>query len=431
MFFPLHLLKILLFLRYNRKKLLRKGLNDVNACGLVVEYNPLHNGHVYHINAAKEKSNADVMIAVMSGSFLQRGEPAIIDKFHRAETALKVGIDIVLELPYAYSVQNSDLFAFGAIKTLEAIGVHSVCFGSESGNIDQFITSYHILTKKETDYKQILKQQLEKGLSFPQASKIAFQQVGLTDELDLCKPNNILGFSYVKTILQNNLQIKPLTIKRIEANYHDDQIEGQISSATSIRKALLKEKDFTNSIINTFPEVTKDALHNYRKETKRWHDWELYFPLLSYRVSTMTTEQLANIHDVQEGLENRLKATEKEAKSFEHWMNLLKTKRYTWTRLQRIFTHILTNTTKEEIKRIHQQGIPYIKMLGFTNKGQAFLNTRKKDFNVPLITNFHRSHIPMLQLEERASNAYYSILPPEAKRKRRNLELQGPIVIAE
>src|SRR5690625_4231792 len=146
------------------------GVLAMKACGLVVEYNPLHNGHLHHIEAAKEKSNADCIIAVMSGPFLQRGEPAIIDKFHRTRAALAAGADIIIELPYAYAVQSSELFAKGAIHTLHQIGVNSICFGSEVGKIEPFIQTVHTLQTTLTDYNRVVKAYLDKGHAFPQAT---------------------------------------------------------------------------------------------------------------------------------------------------------------------------------------------------------------------------------------------------------------------
>src|SRR5690625_3404959 len=176
----------------------------VKACGLIVEYNPLHNGHLYHIKEARNISQAECMIAVMSGSFLQRGEPAIIDKFHRTNAALASGVDIVLELPYPYAVQSSDLFAKGSVKTLYEVGVENICFGSEQGDISHFITSYNIYKDHQDTYRHELKNYLQQGMSFPQASKHAYKKIGLThQDMDLSQPNNILGFSYIKTILDD------------------------------------------------------------------------------------------------------------------------------------------------------------------------------------------------------------------------------------
>ena len=401
----------------------------VKACGLIVEYNPLHNGHLYHIKEARNISQAECMIAVMSGSFLQRGEPAIIDKYHRTKTALASGVDIVLELPYPYAVQSSKLFAKGSVHTLNEIGVSNICFGSEQGTIDHFINSYHMYQKHIKTYEQELKHYLARGYSFPQASKHAYEKIGLTEgHVDLSQPNNILGFSYVQTILDDQLSIKPLTIKRTKSQYHDQTIDGSIASATSIRKQLMSQQQITTATARSMPSQTIDKLNKYKKLSSVWHHWQLYFPYLHYRVMTMSSEELSLIHGIEEGLENRIKRTALEATSFKHWMELVKTKRYTWTRLQRTFVHILTNTTKEQINFINNiPSVPYIRLLGLTKVGQAYLRHVKKHVDVPLFSELGRYDHLCLELEERASDAYYSALPPVNKIQFRRQELQPPI----
>lgn len=401
----------------------------MKACGLIVEYNPFHYGHEYHIQEAKKASQADCIIAVMSGSFLQRGEPAIIDKFHRTKAALASGIDIVLELAYPYAVQSSDLFAKGAVQTLHEIGVSSLCFGSESGNVSHFITSHTIFKEKESIYKKILHEHLDQGKSFPEASKKAYQQIGLTgDQMDLSQPNNILGFSYVKTILEHQLPIKPLTIKRTNSHYHDQTITGSIASATSIRKQIFHDTCISPATAATVPGETRKQLEQYREQATHWHTWENYFPLVHYRVMTMTLAELAAIQGVDEGLEHRIKKTAGKATSFLNWLEAIKTKRYTWTRLQRIFVHILTNTKKTEIDAfVKSDSVPYVRLLGLTKKGQAYLHTQKKEMNVPIITSLRRNMHPMLAVEERATHAYYSVVPPMNRNLLFKQELQSPI----
>lgn len=399
----------------------------MKACGLIVEYNPLHNGHVYHIQSAKKISKADCIIAIMSGSFLQRGEPALIDKFYRTKSALSSGIDIVLELPYAFAVQNSDLFAHGAIHSLYEIGVDTICFGSESGDVNHFIESYYKLKEHKPIYQQLLAKHLKQGSSYPKASEIAFQEIGLTKGLNLAKPNNILGFSYVKTILDENLPITPLTIKRIKSDYHDTYLQGPIASATSIREQLHKNNRLTSDIIHSLPEPSIQQIKKYRKQSGQWHSWEMYFPFLQYRVLTTTPKQLASIQGVDEGIEYRIISTAKHATSFMNWMKRLKTKRYTWTRLQRMFTHILTNTKKRDIDYISKRKIPYVRLLGFTSTGQKYLRSMKKQMSTPIITNIQRKSPHLLVLEEKASNAYYSILQPDKRKKFFQQELHPPI----
>jgi len=402
----------------------------MEACGLIVEYNPFHNGHVYHIEQAKKVSQTDCMVAVMSGSFLQRGEPAIIDKYHRTKAALKVGIDIVLELPYVYAVQNSDFFAQGAVQVLNNIGVSSICFGSESGDISTFLQSYDNYKKKEQQFNKYVKIELANGLSYPEASKQAYQQIGLTTtNMDLTKPNNILGFSYVKSILDQKLNIKPLTIERSKNQFHDVDITSRIASATSIRKKLFEQEKLTPNTMDTMPEETVAQLSKYKNHNGAWHQWELYFPLLQYRVQSMALAQLKEIHGVVEGLEHRIKQTANRATSFYNWVELIKTKRYTWTRIQRIFTHILVHSTIDEIHPLLNRSIPYIRILGFNQNGKRYLNKIKKDLSVPIVTNFRKNMNPLLDLEERASQAYYSIFDTNTKRRLFQQELTAPIIL--
>lgn len=403
----------------------------MHACGLIVEYNPFHNGHVYHIQEARKTADADCMIAVMSGDFLQRGEPAIIDKFHRARAALETGIDLVLELPYPYAVQSSDLFAKGSVQTLHQAGVDSICFGSESGDISHFITSYEIFKENEAIFKDILQIGLQKGLSFPEASRHAYEKIGLSaGDIDLTKPNNILGFSYVKEILEQLLPIKPLTITRTSSGYHQQTITDSIASATSIRKELLTHESLTPAANAAMPDATIKQLKDYITNASSWHSWENYFQIVHYRVMTMSERELANIHGVDEGLEYRIKKTAKQAESIHDWIEKIKTKRYTWTRLQRIFVHILTNTKKADIKEIESAStIPYIRLLGMTKTGQNYLNGIKQNKDVPIITGFSRKNHPVLQMEEKAVNAYYSILSPKNRQKLFKQELQAPLMV--
>lgn len=403
----------------------------MKACGLIVEYNPFHNGHLYHVERSKEKTNADIMIAVMSSSFLQRGEPAIIDKFHRAKAALQSGVDLVVELPFVYAVQYADLFARGAILTLSELDVDYVCFGSEAGKIEPFIKGYEHYQEQEANFKQQLHKHLNEGLSFPQASKKAYQTIDLASgDIDLGQPNNILGFSYVKAIKELHSSIQPETIKRTKSGYHDEQIEHEIASATSIRKEIVNKREMTALAIKALPESTVNQLHHYLNLTSNWHDWELYFPYLQLLVQTKSHEELQSIQGVIEGLEYRLKQTVQEATSFQHWMTILKTKRYTWTRLQRVFVHLLTNTTKEDLepyKELTQP--PYVRILGMNQHGREYVQTIKKDMGVPLVSNMQETKHPMMKLEEKATDAYYIPHSPKIKQQLKKQELKGPIII--
>ncbi|MGM8211853.1 nucleotidyltransferase [Virgibacillus sp. W0430] len=403
----------------------------MKSCGLIVEYNPFHNGHLYHVQTAKEQTKADCIIAVMSGSFLQRGEPAIIDKFHRARAALTCGVDVVIELPYAYAVQSSELFAKGAVQLLHELRIDCLCFGSEQGHIHSFKSAYHQLKRNLAIFHTEQRKYLDKGWSFPEASKKGYEIIGLADsKIDLTQPNNILGFSYVKEVMELNLPIELHTIKRTGSNYHDHTINNEIASATSIRRSLFSTNSLSPQVQHTLPHDSQQQLLKYRDLTTTWHSWELYFPYLQYRVMTTPVEELAQIHGMVEGLEYRIKKTAREVSSFQEWMERVKTKRYTWTRIQRTFTHLLTNTKKSEITTIMDiPSIPYVRLLGMTKTGQAFLRTKKKQIEIPVLSGLKKEVHPILSLEERASHAYYSILPSQIKNQMFTQELKHPIII--
>ena len=400
----------------------------MKACGIVVEYNPFHNGHLYHLQQAKEQSKSDCIIAVMSGSFLQRGEPAIIDKFHRAKAALFAGADLVIELPYAYAVQSSDLFAKGALFSLHALHVDSICFGSESGQINYFIDGVKRLQKNKSLYRNTIRAFLDEGFAFPEASYKGYEAIGLSD-MDMIQPNNILGFSYVRTIFEYNLPLKPLTIKRIQSGFHEERILDSIASATSIRKELITH-GLIDKVTNAMPDESFHQLQQYKEKSSILHTWEHYFPFLHYQVMTMSKKELANIHGVDEGLEHRIKKTAQDAISFQDWIERVKTRRYTQTRLQRLFVHILTNTTKQTIAKITSMThAPYIRLLGMSKTGQAFLNSKKKDLTIPIITNLNKSNHALLALDEKVTNIYYTVLPSNKRNQLRQQEFQLPIRI--
>lgn len=399
----------------------------MEACGVIVEYNPFHNGHLYHLKQAKKISKADCIIAIMSGSFLQRGEPAIIDKFHRTKAALSAGADMVIELPYSFAVQSSDLFARGALSTLNELHVSSICFGSESGKIEPFIDSVTKLRENKSFYDETLRTFLEQGFAFPEASNKAYNAIGMSS-MDMVQPNNILGFSYVKTIIENNLPIKPLTTKRINNHYHDEKILNEIASATSIRKEL-SMTGISLKITKTLPTESLNQLQTYMNKSTLLHSWEHYFPFLHYRVMTMTKEELSNIHGVTEGLEYRIRRTAEKATSFHDWIEEIKTKRYTRVRLQRMFVHILTNTTKEAITSfVYTEKVPYIRLLGMSKQGQSYLNAKKKNIHVPIIANLNKQARKLLYSDEKATDVYYSVLPVKLRSKLRTQEFKLPIL---
>ena len=379
----------------------------MKAVGVVVEYNPFHNGHFYHISQSKSKSNADVVIAVMSGHFLQRGEPALVDKWHRTQMALNNGVDVVIELPYVFCTGHATLFAEGAIQLLEAIGCTHFAFGSEEGSIQPFLNTFTILKKHEEQYNALIKQYVTTGISYPQSLYKAYEdlrQIEGNQTIDLSQPNNILGYHYIEAAKRLNLNIEPMTIPRIQAGFHDDiNTESTIASATGIRKAIFEQKAL-GEIKQFVPPESFVLLKNWYEQYNSFIHWETFWPYLRFAILRYTPEQLTRFADVSEGIEYALVKAAKKSDSFSQFMNQIKSKRYTWTRLQRMVTHIYTGITKEQL---HQSTKPsYIRLLGMTTNGQAYLSEHKKQFELPLISRVASTNDPMLQLDIRATDMY-------------------------
>jgi predicted nucleotidyltransferase len=381
----------------------------MKAVGVIVEYNPFHNGHRYHLQETREKTGADCLVAVMSGNFLQRGEPAIVSKWARAKMALAAGVDLVIELPYAFAVQAAERFADGAVRLLDAIGCEELCFGSESGDIAAFLAAAKTLFSQKEEFDALVRAELQRGQSFPKANAKAWDQLRSVP-LDLAQPNNVLGFAYVKAIWRHKLAITPRTIPRLAAGYHDESFSHpSIASATSVRKTLQQTGQLA-SIAPYVPPTTLEQLRQYRQTYGRWHDWEAYFPLLKYRLLTTTEEELRRMAGIEEGVEHRLKEKITAAETFASFIAAVKTKRYTWTRLQRMCAHVLTNFTKEE--QTKAAGPTYIRLLGMSETGRRYLQRVKKELALPLITKAAKLNgDPLYEQEKRAAAVYAAALP--------------------
>jgi predicted nucleotidyltransferase len=388
----------------------------MRAVGLIVEYNPFHNGHAYHLQASKEAAEADIVIAVMSGNFLQRGEPALVSKWQRTKMALLNGVDLVFELPYGFATQKAETFANGAVSILDAVGCNSLCFGSESGDLSSFLQTIDYLDLKHSRFNESIKQYIDTGVSYPKALSLAFHQLPDSEKyLDLAKPNNILGLEYIKALKHQNSNVIPLTISRKNANYHDqDFSSATIASATSIRKAIFTESYGKSAIDQYVPEPTKQLLKEYLQYYQVFHQWENYWSYLQFRLIHSSPEELREIYEMEEGLENRLLSTAREAASFHEFMEQIKTKRYTWTRLQRLCVHILTNTKKEEMSLISEKA-SYIRLLGMTTRGKEYLNKKKSHLSLPLISKLSSFKGKGINLDIRAARVYSLGIPGHLK----------------
>lgn len=358
----------------------------MESIGIIAEYNPFHNGHLYHIKKIKEKYPDATIILVMSGNFTERGDIALIDKWKRTKIALLSGIDLVIELPFPFATQSADYFSYGAITLLEKLKVEKVIFGSESDDIE----TLNLIAKTQLDnedFDKLIKVYSKLGKNYPTAISLAIKD--LTNK-EINTPNDLLGVSYIKTILKYNYKIIPETIKRTN-DYHNEIMNEEISSATAIRKALKEGK----SVKKQVPEYTYSYLCDL-------HFMDDYYQILKYKI--ITEKDLSIYTSVEEGLDKLLKKEITRASSYDDLIKHIKSKRYTYNKLQRMLLHILCNFTKEEKNNFNE--ITYIRILGLNNKGQKYLNNIKKDLDIPLISKIKKEKDQMLSFEIETSKIY-------------------------
>ena len=381
--------------------------------GIIVEYNPFHNGHNYHLKKSKEKG--EVVIAVMSGDFVQRGEPALLSKWERAKSALIMGADIVAELPVFYSVQSAEIFARGAIGILKHLGAEKIIFGSESNDIKKFEQLLSLEENKK--FIEELQKNLKEGNSYPTAyNKTVLNFLGADFSLN---SNDILGTEYLRAIKFWKANIIPYTLKREGANYHSHNFYGNIASASGIRKLIENKEDFSN-IKNFIPEETFEILFKAISENKITNISKFY-NLIRYAILSQK-ENLKNIQDVENGFENRLYENALICENYNDFMKKIITKRFTIGRVQRVLIHILLEITKE-ITDEAKKNIPYIRIFGFSQKGREYLKTLKNENNIKIITSLKNiqkilseDERKFLELNERAGKIYGIINPYENRK---------------
>ena len=367
----------------------------MQTIGIICEYNPFHNGHLYHLEQIKKRYPDSRIVLVMSGNFTQRGEPSLLNKWQKTEIALKFGVDLVIELPFPFATQSADIFAKGAIQILNALKVDRLVFGSESNDIELLNTMADIQLYHK-DYASIVKHHLKKGNNYPTAMAKALDT--LSDQT-ITAPNDLLGLSYVKAIKQNHSSIIAETIQRTN-DYHDVTLSSSITSATSLRKALSEKKDISNY-------VPSETISYYQGSFALK---EQYFPFLKYQIF-VHWDHLEQFLGVDEGIEQRIKKVISQANSYEEFIHLLKTKRYTYQKINRMLLHILCNFTKQKSKTY--QDVPYLRILGFSKEGQTYLHEIKKEVLFPIVTSFSKNAHPML-LDELFYTEIYSLIFPNA-----------------
>ncbi|OAA31321.1 hypothetical protein AT15_07440 [Kosmotoga arenicorallina S304] len=362
----------------------------MSVLGLVVEYNPFHNGHLYHLQKAKELTDPEVTVAVMSGNFVQRGEPAIIDKYARAEVALRAGIDLVVQLPLIYSIQDAGGFALGSIWTLDLLKVSDVVFGSESDNLKLLKRLAQIVVEEPQLYLERLKVHLKSGVSFPNARKYALRDYlalnypgELPDIEEASSSNNILGLEYLAAIKKLGSTIRPHSIKRQGADYNDPEFKGSFSSATAIREMVLRGE--TERLKETVPDFSREILLREIKD-KGAITLQSMEKLLMGLLRTTSRDEYAQYYGFVEGLDARFERCAESTSGIFDFLECVKTKRFTFTRIKRLVMNLLFKLTDEIVKNSWEKGPQYIKVLGFNEKGRAYLSSIKKNLGLPLIT---------------------------------------------
>ncbi|MFO8069083.1 MAG: nucleotidyltransferase [Alkalibacterium sp.] len=374
----------------------------MKVCGVVAEYNPFHNGHLYHLQEAKKKTEADVMVVAMSGNFLQRGEPAIVDKWDRASLALQHGADIVVEIPAAFSVQPADLYAKGAIELLAHMGIHVLSFGSESGEGSDFVQAAAVYSEKEKEINDLFRKEQKQKLTYAKNMSDILSKYFPELELDLTQPNNMLGFAYARVLEKYNRPIEIETIRRKSSHYHDSEVGAgnEIASATAIRNLLFSENEWTDYDILPFPKETEGILNKSKHV-----NWDDFFSYLKYRILTTPHSELSRIYLMEKGLEYRVKEVIKESSNMNVFLSRLKTKQLSWTRLQRLSFYILLNQSKAEMEQM-TESVEYIRVLGFNETGQKHLNQIKHQLKKPLITNINQKNNRLLAYDIVVGDVY-------------------------
>ena len=341
-----------------------------NVIGLIVEYNPFHNGHLHHIQEIDRLFEDNIKIAVMSGDYVQRGEPSLINKFEKTKIALSQGVDIVIELPAFYSTQSAEIFAKGSVNLLDKLSCNHIVFGSESNDLDKLKRIAAISLTKEFEHS--LKKFLAEGFSYP----TAFSKALFDEKLG---SNDILALEYLKAIKAINPKIEAYCIKREKTGYYDDE-KDNFASATHIRKILLdynkKKEDKLNKIKNLVPKFSYKILEENFVVFSCLSD---FYDLIKYNIIKNHSE-LKNIQDLEVGLDNRLYRYSLKNLSFDGFFNKVLTKRITISRLQRILLHSLFGLTETITEKVKNK-IPFVKILGFSTKGQEYLNYLKKAEN--------------------------------------------------
>ena len=383
--------------------------------GIVGEYNPFHNGHLYHLEQSKKMTSSNYTVAIMGGNFTQRGSTSLIDKWSKAEAAIQNGIDLVIELPVLYTTSSAENFAEGAIKLLNSLKiVDTISFGSENSDINVLNRISSVLHEEPKQYLEFLNSESKKGLSFPKARENAIL-LYLNDKKYLNilnQPNNTLAIEYLKALKKYKSHISPISVKREKVFYNSNCIVDEYASATAIRNMIINEQ--FNDIRKVVPASSYNLLMNEIEEGHLVIDISKFEKEILYAIRRLSADDIKNFPEVTEGLENAIKNASNSCNNLSELINMIKSKRYTHTRIQRILLYILLNITKKDMY-LSRKNIPYARILGYSPQGKELISEiYKANPKITLITsvkNFldssnNKTYKYMLNKDILATNIY-------------------------
>ena len=396
--------------------------------GIIAEYNPFHNGHLYQIQKAKELTGADTVITVMSGNFTQRGDTSLINKIEKGKIELQNEVDMVIELPTIYSISSAENFALGGVKILNEIGnIDYLVFGIEEENLEKLQAIADVLVNEDDEFKRNIKEELDKGNSYPKAREIVLKKVLSSENVEniMQKPNNILAIEYLKALKTTNSKIKPFAIKRKNTMHNDENINENYASGTYIRKLFI-ENNF-NEIKKVVPKYTYERLLELKNQGTYVSSINDFSDIVIYKIRTMTKEEISQIADVNEGLENSIKLASTTCKTIDEIIDKVSTKRYTKTRISRILTYILLDITKSEMEQ-SKNANQYIRVLGINKKCEGILKTINNNKLITSLKKFEENNREnqLLNIDKKATEIYTIKYP---KSVQANLDYTSKFII--
>lgn len=392
----------------------------MKVCAVIAEYNPIHSGHAYQLSQARTLTGADYIIVAMSGNFVQRGAPALLDKYARTQAALSCGADLVLELPACYATASAEYFAQGAVSLLDRLGVvDALCFGSESGDIHILSQFADIFLEESEAYRSLLQQKLKLGYSYPIARSGTISELYPQLSADMgviTTPNNILGIEYIKALHKRCSKIQPITMRRYGSDYHDKRLGLFQSSATALRQAIQSGRDI-EELKSQMPESAYQVLSDYlAKEQAIFLDD--FSTILHYKLLSEQTKGYTGYLDITPDLSDKIRKYMYQFTTFSEFCDLLKSKDMTYTRISRCLLHILLNLRKDDIRYyMDNLGVtPYARLLGFKEEAKPLLTAIDRNTSIPLLTKMadadrllNQGAYEMFQKEKEISDIYSSV----------------------